>query len=377
MRFLTSPIRQSRNRLLQISVGGRNSADKAEEGTMDEAKLNQIGEFLDTVMTLNVHFKFLKGDIIKKLYRKCKEILSIDNEPLSLFAAKDILANLHKGDTFLMITGWRVLPSGPFGEMDGPSGATVLAKAINQASQATPVFIVEEELDKVITDACRIVGMSVLDLEDALEAGNACSIIHYPMEDRKRKDIISKILQRTNPSYMVAIERPGMNEKGQYHFRWGASASRGVARVDYLFEEARRRKVRGLAIGDAGNELGMGKIKDALLEEFPEGKKCKCPCSGSIAGVVEADVTFLATVCNWGAYAITAGLAALKEDPAILHDGETERKILMRCAENGAVDTSIMAPRATPEALSTGFHSNIVEIIRETVGRGILGTSGL
>lgn len=344
---------------------------------MDEAKLNQIGEFLDTVMTLNVHFKFLKGDIIKKLYRKCKEILSIENESLSVFAAKDILAHLRKGDTFLMITGWRVLPSGPFGEMDGPPGAAVLAKAINQSCQATPIFIVEEELNKVITDACRIVGMSVLDLKEALEAGNACSIVNYPVEDKKRNDIISEILGKTSPSYIIAIERPGMNEKGEYHFRWGANASKGVARIDTLFEEARKRKIRALAIGDAGNELGMGKIKDALLEEFPEGKKCKCPCSGSIAGVSESDVTFLATVCNWGAYAITAGLAALRENPAILHDGETERKILIRCAENGAVDTSIMAPRATPEALSTSFHSNIVEIIREVVERGILGTSGL
>jgi hypothetical protein len=344
---------------------------------MEKGTLDQIGMFLDRVMTLNVHFKYLKGDVVGGIYRKCKEILSIESGSLSIFAAKDIVEKVKPGDRFLMITGWRNVPHAPFGEMDGPPGAAVLAHAINQACKATPVFVVEEELNEVITDACRIVGISVLEFDEAMEAGNACAIVNYPIREGKDEKLVSEILERVNPSYVITIERPGMNEKGEYHTRWGANVSKGVAKVDYLFKEASRRKIRTLAIGDAGNDLGMNRIKDTLLELFPEGKKCKCPCSGSIASAVESDVTFLATVCNWGAYAIAAALAAVKENPAILHDGDTERRVLLRCAENGAVDTSIWAPRATPEALSTGFHCNLVEIMREVTERGILGTSGL
>lgn len=346
---------------------------------MDKIILEQIGHFLDTVMTLNVHFKYLKGDTIGGLFQKCKTLLKINQNSLSIFVARDIINKIQEKDKFLILTGWPILPAGPFGEMDGPPGAVVLSKAINQSCKAIPVFVHEEAINKVIIDACRLAGMSVLEIEEALKAGNACSIINYPLDtnEEKNANIHSKILDSINPSYVIAIERPGMNEKGQYHTRWGANVSEGVAKIDYLFKEAKRRGIPTLAIGDCGNELGMGKIKETLFDLFPEGKKCKCPCSGSIAGIIESDITFISTVCNWGAYAITAGLAVLKEDPTILHDGVTEKRILLKCAENGAIDTSIMAPRATPESLSLNFHCNLVELIKEVVERGILGTSGL
>jgi hypothetical protein len=35
--------------------------------------------------------------------------------------------------------------------------------------------------------------------------------------------------------------------------------------MDYLFEEAKRRGILTIGIGDLGNELGMGYIKEAII----------------------------------------------------------------------------------------------------------------
>jgi len=344
---------------------------------MENARLEQIGKFLDTMMTLPVHFGYLKGDIIGRMYHRCKQLQRGENTSLSLFAARDILSQIKENDHVLILTGWPIWPYGPVGEMDGPPGAVVLARAIARCRKASAIFVVEEQLNEVMQAACRYVGLSILDLKTAMTSSGAAAIVNYPTHAKTSTEAAAEILDKTTPSYVIAIERPGRNEKGEYHTRWGANVSQGVDRLDDLFPEARRRGIRTLGIGDAGNELGMGCLRETLLELFPEGKVCKCSCGGSIAGIDEADVSFIATVCNWGAYAITGGMAALAGDSSILHDGDTEKGLLGRCAEKGAIDTTIMAPSPTPEGLSTAFHSAWVDIVRQVVAKGISGSGGL
>ncbi|XP_067403194.1 D-glutamate cyclase, mitochondrial-like [Emydura macquarii macquarii] len=56
-------------------------------------------------------------------------------------------------------------------------------------------------------------------------------------------------------------------------------------------------------IGDGGNELGMGKVKEAVRRHIKNGDVIACD--------VEADFTIVAGVSNWGGYAVACALYVL------------------------------------------------------------------
>lgn len=98
--------------------------------------------------------------------------------------------------------------------------------------------------------------------------------------------------------------------------------------------------VLNIAIGDLGNELGMGAIKDHLDKYVPgcaEGT-CVCGCGGGIATRVAADNIITATVSDWGCYGMIAAIAYLLGDMDIMHDAELEKEVLCTAAKSGMVD---------------------------------------
>ena len=96
---------------------------------------------------------------------------------------------------------------------------------------------------------------------------------------------------------------------------------------------ARERDVFTVGVGDGGNEIGMGVIKERLHETFPLARKCNCPCQKGIAPETETHCLVTANVSNWGAYAIEACLAILRQDQEILHSASIETKVLSRTAD--------------------------------------------
>ena len=110
--------------------------------------------------------------------------------------------------------------------------------------------------------------------------------------------------------------------------------------MDVLFEKAQAMGILNIAIGDLGNEIGMGAISDALNQNIPYAAKgrCNCGCGGGIAVKTKADTLITATVSDWGCYAMIAALAFLKEDPEILHTADLEEKALIIGTQNGLID---------------------------------------
>jgi hypothetical protein len=63
---------------------------------------------------------------------------------------------------------------------------------------------------------------------------------------------------------------------------------------------------RVVAIGDGGNELGMGKLPwELIAEHVPNGARIACR--------VSADWLIVSAVSNWGAYALAAGVCLCRE----------------------------------------------------------------
>lgn len=60
--------------------------------------------------------------------------------------------------------------------------------------------------------------------------------------------------------------------------------------------------IRSIGIGDGGNEVGMGKAYDKII-------KSSIPNATENACVVPTDLLLVASVSNWGGYAISAAIA--------------------------------------------------------------------
>ncbi len=113
----------------------------------------------------------------------------------------------------------------------------------------------------------------------------------------------------------------------------GVDVSPWTPPLDSLFEGGDWAK---LAVGDGGNEVGMGKLPAGLIaQHVPNGAEIAC--------VTSCDHLVVAGVSNWGAYGLMAALAVLRPDwaPTIAKFLTAERDFFVTDAtvkEAGAVD---------------------------------------
>jgi hypothetical protein len=159
------------------------------------------------------------------------------------------------------------------------------------------------------------------------------------------------------------VEKVGPNKKGVCHTVYGSDVSSSCAKIDYLVEEANRRGILTIGIGDRGNEIGMGVIRDVVEKVVPTGSKCKCPCGAGIACVTETAVTVLASISNLGAYGITACLSALLDKPWILQTPEVELEMVKSCLKAGCVD-ALGWPTYSVDGTPLDVYVQIVNIMR-------------
>lgn len=84
-----------------------------------------------------------------------------------------------------------------------------------------------------------------------------------------------------------------------------------VAPLELLFidpdPDGNSRRLVTIGIGDGGNEVGMGKVYDRIVNST-------VPNGSTIACTVAADHLLVCAVSNWGGYALAAALAAVYHD---------------------------------------------------------------
>jgi hypothetical protein len=104
-----------------------------------------------------------------------------------------------------------------------------------------------------------------------------------------------------------------------------------------------------IGIGDGGNEVGMGGIREGLLRVVPDLAPGLC--------VVPAEECLACDVSNWGAYALVRMMesAACRED--LLPSPEEEGRMLAAMARVGAVDGTTKRPGLSVD----GFPAEVLE----------------
>ncbi len=132
-----------------------------------------------------------------------------------------------------------------------------------------------------------------------------------------------------------------------------------VGKVDFLFNEARRRSVPTLGFGDGGNEVGMGRILPAILEVVPTGNLIGTPLA--------TGVLVVGAIANWGAYAVEACLAAALHSPESMHSLADERRVTEAAARAGFIDPVTGVANGWVDGTPPVCSESILELLRQMV----------
>ncbi len=250
-------------------------------------------------------------------------------------------SSLGKATRVGLITGFFV-PRGEVAapETDGPVGTALLAAAL--AACGVPARIaVDTPCAAAVRAAVGAAGGGVAVDEVGVDEGL----------DRLIGDWRS-----AGVSHAVAIERCGRSADGRPRNMRGVDVSPWTAPLDDLFLAGPWIR---LAVGDGGNEIGMGKLPPGLIARtVPNGEKIAC--------VTSCDRLVVAGVSNWGAYGLMAALAVARPDWAarIATFLTAERDLAVTRAtvdKAGAVDGVTAQREATVDGFGPEIHGPLID----------------
>lgn len=253
--------------------------------------------------------------------------------PGDLYEASKILAALPEGSLVLVLSGFPCcVNESPPTETDGPPGAYAIARAAMALGH--PVIVVTDECNRAVFRAA----LDQLALPEGSKGSVAleCFPAKLDSDQQKRFDELSR-----TAGLMIACERAGPGADGNCYTMRGIdmNATGLIAPLDEMIANARD-GVKFLAIGDGGNEMGMGKVIDRIhaSPKIQNGEKIGC--------VVPADHLIAASVSNWGGYALAAGTALVKAEGGSVEEWvkkclpteQEEIDLLARCVAAGCRD---------------------------------------
>ncbi|GAB3309727.1 DUF4392 domain-containing protein [Haliea atlantica] len=232
------------------------------------------------------------------------------------------------GGPILIGTGFPV--AGTF-ETDGPVGAIALYRGLARLG-AEPWLACAAPLAGALGGDFRL-------LELPLAPG--------PQSERLAADW----LDRHQPASVLSIERPGVTADGHYYNMRGEDISARCGVFDPFLDRA---DCPTIAIGDGGNEIGMGKIAAAL-----SGLDIR-------TSVTSCDELVVADVSNWGAYGLLA-LLGYRAGRDLLADC-APRSLLQYLSDRGSVDGVTRENTLTEDGLPLSEGEALIDDLRRMTG---------
>jgi len=223
-------------------------------------------------------------------------------------------------------------------ETDGPPGAMALARAL--ADRGTEVHLAcAPPIARVLARQFSVLELGAFDHASA----------HREASER---------LAAIQPDAVVSIERPGLTADGRYYNMRGEDISERCAIFDdYL----RLATCPTIAIGDGGNEIGMGRLAAEIATLAIPAAATSC------------DELIVADVSNWGAYALVALLDPLRGASAL--DAIAHRSMLTELAAAGGVDGVTRAATATEDGLPASVGEELIADLRRLVEEAAAGAA--
>lgn len=233
--------------------------------------------------------------------------------------------------TVLIGTGFPV--AGTF-ETDGPVGAIVLYRALEKIG-AHPVFVCGAPLAPAIAQDFRVEEIAVGDLSP-----------------ERCENEAQEILSRWQPQLVVSIERPGLSDSGRYFNMRGEDISAGCACFDSIVRHA---DCKTIGIGDGGNEIGMGNIREAI-----EGLDI-------VPAVTTCDELLIADVSNWAVLGLLC-LISRWRGVDLLADVNIVT-VLEYISHRGSVDGVTRENTLTEDSLPASAGEELIAQLRRLIGQ--------
>ena len=216
-------------------------------------------------------------------------------------------------------------------ETDGPVGAIAIYETLEKLG-ATPILICDKPISQALAERFRIYEIHVGD-------------------DRRREYEAQHALTAFRPDAVISIERPGQAADGGYYNMRGESISEYTACFDNFMNLS---DCPTIAIGDGGNEIGMGKVTAALedLNIVPSTTTC--------------DELIVTDVSNWGAYGIISFLSLWNQRDLLAEIVQLD--ILRYISELGSVDGVTRVNQLTEDGLNVEEGESVLRELRHACG---------
>lgn len=248
-----------------------------------------------------------------------------------------------------IVTGFFV-PGGeiPAAETDGPAGAALLARGLTRVGIPCRLLT-----DASCRDACAV----------ALRAAGAGDMPINAVGSARDLDTALQAWRSAGIDWAVAIERCGRTADGTLRNMRGADIGAHAMPLDDVFSAG---PWRTIAIGDGGNEIGMGALPAGLIAaHVAHGDRIAC--------VTPADHLVMAGVSHWGAWGLLAALAVLRADwrAELLGclDPALDQSVLEAMVAHGpAVDGVSLRRVATIDSLDLDTHHRKLAAIVAALG---------
>lgn len=216
-------------------------------------------------------------------------------------------------------------------ETDGPVGAIAMYEAFEKLG-STPTIVCGRPLSQALAAKYRVHEIRVGDHD-------------------QREHEAQNALDRFHPDAIISIERPGQATDGGYYNMRGEDISDNTACFDTFMNLS---QCPTIAIGDGGNEIGMGKVASALqtLNIVPSTTTC--------------DELIIADVSNWGAYGIISFLSVWNERDLL---GEiVPLDTFSYISELGSVDGVTRVNELTEDGLNLSEGESVILELRRVCG---------
>ncbi|XP_055989474.1 D-glutamate cyclase, mitochondrial [Sorex fumeus] len=309
-----------------------------------------------------LHYSIASASAVQKI-RELETIIAVDpgNRGIGhLLRAGELLRaslSLSHSRSVLITTGFPThFKHEPPEENDGPPGALALAASLQALDKDVSLIVDQRALglfQKLVDEA---VGEGVLEMRVPLltfQGGPAGAAQSFLCKDG----------DPTSPRFdhLVAIERSGRAADGNYYNARKMNIRHLVDPIDDLFLAAQTIPgISSTGVGDGGNELGMGKVKEAVKRHIRNGDVIACD--------VAADSAVIAGVSNWGGYALACALYVLNS--CAIHRCY-QRKAIGPPKDAGEQSWTRALPSVTKEEKMLGI------LARHQVRSGVTGEVGM
>ncbi len=268
-----------------------------------------------------------------------------------LFSATNSIA-AHPAPRIGIITGFYIPhATPPAAENDGPVGAAHLLAGFLGAGFSARIATDSPCADVIRATVAASKTNTKIDIA-AINTGDEGDTIKS----------IAKAWRDDGITHVISIERCGKCIDGKPRNAQGHDISAHTAPLDELFLGG---DWETIAIGDGGNEIGMGALNPELIEKNIKN-------GGEIACVTPARHLIVAGVSNWGAWGLLAATALLlpqKRDELLKTiTPEMELEMLTHINQHGpSVDGMSGKTKQAVDGLEFQFHANILKQVMDIV----------